>query len=109
MNLPRCILQRVDDQVDVSGQDPVAVPRGVGQSLQHDDPAAFAAHVAVRAPAEADDANAQKAENEPVLTEQQAAAGGSKNIGGEGAPGEVDRDRQGRRRRCRGPRRCGGR
>lgn len=36
--------------------------------------------------AEADDAGAQKAENEPVLTEQEAARGGQKNIGGEGAP-----------------------
>ena len=38
------------------------------------------------AAAEADDAGAQKAENEPVLNEQQAVAGGQKNVGGEGAP-----------------------
>ncbi len=38
------------------------------------------------AAAEADDAGAQKAENVPVLNEQQAAQGGQKNIGGEGAP-----------------------
>ena len=38
------------------------------------------------AAAEAEDAGAQKAENEPVLNEQQAATGGQKNIGGEGAP-----------------------
>ena len=39
-----------------------------------------------QAAAEADDAGAQKAENEPVLTEQQAAKGGAANIRGEGAP-----------------------
>ena len=39
-----------------------------------------------KAAAEAEDANAQKAENEPVLTEQQAAAGGTANVRGEGAP-----------------------
>lgn len=38
------------------------------------------------AAAEADDAGAEKAENEPVLNEQQAVQGGQKNIGGEGAP-----------------------
>ena len=38
------------------------------------------------AAAEADDAGAQKAENEGVMTEQQAAQGPGKNIGGEGAP-----------------------
>ena len=38
------------------------------------------------AAAEAEDAGAQKAENEPVLNEQQAATGGQANIGGEGAP-----------------------
>lgn len=37
------------------------------------------------AAAEAADAGAQKAENEPVLNEQQAVTGGQKNIGGEGA------------------------
>ena len=40
---------------------------------------------AATAAAEADDAGAQKAENEGVMTEQQAAKGGAKNIGGEGA------------------------
>lgn len=39
-----------------------------------------------KAAAEADDASAQKAENEPVLTEQQAAQGGIANVRGEGAP-----------------------
>ena len=39
-----------------------------------------------KAAAEADDAGAQKAENEPVLTEQQAAKGGIANVRGEGAP-----------------------
>ncbi|GLR47336.1 c-type cytochrome [Sphingomonas astaxanthinifaciens] len=39
-----------------------------------------------KAAAEADDANAQKAANEPVLTEQQAAKGGMANVRGEGAP-----------------------
>ena len=39
-----------------------------------------------KAAAEADDANAQKAENEPILTEQQAAEGGIANVRGEGAP-----------------------
>ena len=38
------------------------------------------------AAAEADDAGAQKAENEGVMTEQQAVQGGQKNVGGEGAP-----------------------
>ena len=37
---------------------------------------------------EADDAGAQKAENEPVLNEAQAAKGGS-TLAGEGAPGEA--------------------
>ena len=41
---------------------------------------------AATAAAEADDAGAQKAENEGVMTEQQAVAGGQKNVGGEGAP-----------------------
>jgi len=41
---------------------------------------------AATAAAEADDAGAQKAENEGVMTEQQAAEGGQKNVGGEGAP-----------------------
>ena len=40
---------------------------------------------AATAAAEADDAGAQKAANEGVMTEQQAAAGGQKNVGGEGA------------------------
>jgi cytochrome c len=40
---------------------------------------------------------AQKAETEPVLTEQQAIKGGDKNVGGEGAPkvtGTSDKERQ---------------
>lgn len=41
---------------------------------------------AATAAAEADDAGAQKAEDEGVMTEQQAIAGGQKNVGGEGAP-----------------------
>lgn len=40
---------------------------------------------AAAAAAEAEGAGAEKAENEGVLTEQQAAKGGQKNIGGEGA------------------------
>ena len=50
---------------------------------------------AAAAPAAAD--GAQKAENEPVLTEQQAVKGGDKNIGGEGAPkvtGTSDKEAQ---------------
>lgn len=39
-----------------------------------------------KAAAEADDAGAQKAENEPVLTEQEALKGGINNVRGEGAP-----------------------
>ncbi len=39
-----------------------------------------------KAASEADDAGAAKAENEPVLTEQEAAKGGAANIRGEGAP-----------------------
>ncbi|NJC05235.1 cytochrome c [Sphingomonas kaistensis] len=39
-----------------------------------------------KAASEADDAGAQKAENEPVLTEQEAQKGGIANIRGEGAP-----------------------
>ena len=39
-----------------------------------------------KAASEADDAGAQKAENEPILTEQQAAQGGTANVRGEGAP-----------------------
>lgn len=39
-----------------------------------------------KAAAEADDAGAQKAENEPVLNEQQAVQGGIANVRGEGAP-----------------------
>lgn len=39
-----------------------------------------------KAASEADDAGAQKAENEPVLNEQQAATGGMANVRGEGAP-----------------------
>ncbi len=39
-----------------------------------------------KAASEADDAGAQKAENEPVLTEQEAQKGGMANVRGEGAP-----------------------
>lgn len=39
-----------------------------------------------KAAAEADDAGGQKAENEPVLTEQEALKGGMANVRGEGAP-----------------------
>ena len=39
-----------------------------------------------KAASEADDAGAQKAENEPVLNEQQAVQGGIANVRGEGAP-----------------------
>ena len=39
-----------------------------------------------KAASEADDAGAQKAENEPVLNEQKAGQSPQKNIGGEGAP-----------------------
>ncbi len=45
-----------------------------------------------KAAAEADDAGAEKAENEPVLNEQQAAKGGPKNIGGEGASKQTGTD-----------------
>ena len=47
---------------------------------------AVPADEAATAAAEADDSGAQKAENEGVMTEQQAVAGGQKNVGGEGAP-----------------------
>ena len=40
---------------------------------------------AATAAAETEGAGAEKAANEGVMTEQQAAAGGAKNIGGEGA------------------------
>jgi cytochrome c len=50
-----------------------------------DAPMPLPAAPAETAAAEAEDAGAQKAENEAVLTEQQAAAGGQKNVGGEGA------------------------
>ncbi len=43
------------------------------------------AEEAEEAAAEAEGADAQKAEDQPVLNEQQAAQGGPKNIGGEGA------------------------
>ncbi|GAA3996470.1 cytochrome c family protein [Sphingomonas humi] len=50
-------------------------------------PAATAAGAAPdKAAAEADDVGAQKAENEPVLTEQEAQKGGMANVRGEGAP-----------------------
>jgi cytochrome c len=48
-------------------------------------PAEEATATADKAAAEADDAGAQKAENEPVLNEAQAAAGGEKSSGGEAA------------------------
>ena len=38
-----------------------------------------------KAAAEADDSGAQKAGDQPILNEQQAVKGGSKNVGGEGA------------------------
>jgi cytochrome c len=49
-------------------------------------PAEAAPAAGDKAAAEAAGAGAQKAENEPVLTEQQAARGGSKNTGGEAVP-----------------------
>ena len=51
-------------------------------------PAADATASADKAAAEADDAGAQKAENEPVLNEAQAAKGG-RTLQGEAAPGEA--------------------
>ena len=51
-------------------------------------PAATATASADKAAAEADDAGAQKAENEPVLNEAQAAKGG-RTLQGEAAPGEA--------------------
>lgn len=51
-------------------------------------PAASATASADKAAAEADDAGAQKAENEPVLNEAQAAKGG-RTLQGEAAPGEA--------------------
>jgi cytochrome c len=51
-------------------------------------PAATAEASADKAAAEADDAGAQKAENEPVLNEAQAAKGG-RTLAGEGAPGQA--------------------
>lgn len=48
-------------------------------------PAEDPAAAGEKAAAEAEDAGAQKAEDQPVLNEQQAAQGPSKNIGGEGA------------------------
>ena len=51
-------------------------------------PAAEATASADKAAAEADDAGAQKAENEPVLNEAQAAKGG-RTLRGEAAPGEA--------------------
>ena len=49
-------------------------------------PAAATAEAGDKAAAEVEDANAQKAENEPVLNEQQAQQGGTANVRGEGAP-----------------------
>jgi cytochrome c len=51
-------------------------------------PAADATASADKAAAEADDAGAQKSENEPVLNEAQAAKGG-RTLQGEAAPGEA--------------------
>ncbi|HEY0628519.1 MAG TPA: cytochrome c family protein, partial [Sphingomicrobium sp.] len=51
-------------------------------------PAADATTTADKAAAEADDAGAQKASNEPVLNEAQAAKGG-RTLSGEGAPGQT--------------------
>ena len=51
-------------------------------------PAAIAEASADKAAAEADDAGAQKAQNEPVLNEAQAAKGG-RTLQGEAAPGEA--------------------
>ena len=51
-------------------------------------PAATATASADKAAAEADDAGAQKAEDEPVLNEAQAAKGG-RTLQGEAAPGEA--------------------
>jgi len=51
-------------------------------------PAVDATASADKAAAEADDAGAQKAENEPVLNEAQAAKGG-RTLQGEAAPGEA--------------------
>ena len=51
-------------------------------------PAADATASADKTAAEADDAGAQKAENEPVLNEAQAAKGG-RTLQGEAAPGEA--------------------
>jgi cytochrome c len=51
-------------------------------------PAATATASADKAAAEADDAGAQKAENEPVLNEAQAAKGG-RTLQGDAAPGEA--------------------
>ncbi len=51
-------------------------------------PAADVAAAGDKAAAEADDAGAQKAENEPVLNETQAAKGG-RTLAGEGAPGQA--------------------
>jgi cytochrome c len=57
-----------------------------GGKLTVPPPPAADAAVAAVAGAEAEGAGAEKAANEPVLTEQQAIKGGQKNIGGEGAP-----------------------
>ena len=51
-------------------------------------PAEDATATADKAAAEADDAGAQKASNEPVLNEAQAAKGG-RTLQGEAAPGEA--------------------
>ena len=63
---------------------PLPMPAAPAEAAPAADAAAPAD--AAKANAEAQNgAGAQKAENEPVLTEQQAATGGSKNVGGEGA------------------------
>jgi cytochrome c len=59
-----------------------------GGSLTVPPPPAEATASADKAAAEADDAGAQKAENEPVLNEAQAAKGG-RTLRGEAAPGEA--------------------
>ena len=56
-------------------------------------PAADVAAAGDKAAAEADDAGAQKAENEPVLNEAQAAKGG-RTLQGEAAPGEAAKPAQ---------------
>ena len=54
-------------------------------AVPKDDAAAAGAPAGDKAAAEAAGAGAQKAPNQPVLNEAQAAKGGEKNVGGEGA------------------------